>query len=893
MKRKCIRVQGQISAGCVDDAAQEHLEECPSCALFQSKLQEVDDLFGQLPEYQVPDHVSSVILGSIARQSNSQGVWGWKKGFQFVLGFIVVSELILFSVSTLRYMRWFVILVFTYLLYLRVRHFRYFGPRLAGPVLVGSLAIMVVAHQGVSFMSSPVAIDHGLQMPSYSARVLGSEMESKKMDSDKVYNDLREYPMEEVADEYFPSVSPKQPARQKGQRFELEQKLGFGLGDMAQSPRSVYAQSPRSVSQAELSALPSPEGLERDHYSKEGVESDVLRKAKVLAKDQLDGVFPSGSHGPLSNELLDESIAPGVFQEGSSTGDFEETPSYLSAAQSFVMPRVSRGVERRSLGRKQRFVATQDSVTLPNIYEGERGRVTGLSFLEPRGYWSNTYVPGDRKLRQSLQAIDGWLGNLSGSALEPLRSLYDDVRRMEQPLDAPLDGALSLNLQTDSSYAEGVRRLFLQVSIGAAERAKGYRAPMNVALLLDVDGLSQDHEVIKGYREILRGLSSLREAGDNFSVVLTGRSGGIAVSSADFRHGTVQVLSDNLGKAKEAGAESRVFSLAEALEAASNEVSKSGVNALGRSLIVVATHRQGLASVDELVGLAHRLAAEGMVVSTLSLDGASLPSLEAIALAGQGNRRVFTVKHDARELWKEELASVSRVVARALRLKIKLAPGVKLVEVLGARPLNFSQIAQVKRVEKKIDQMISQEFGIEEDRGDDQDGIQILIPAFYSGDAHVVLLDVVVDGPGAVAEAELKYKDLVDLSNATLRTSVAIGSSPVEPSPLNLNVVKNYFANLFSQTMKEVSLDIVTDPSCENALSKLALLEQQLSSMQASFGQLRGDAELELDRRVVARLSSILRMKTEVLRNQRLLQLYLYVLSQLKLLPRPELEPVK
>ena len=41
-------------------------------------------------------------------------------------------------------------------------------------------------------------------------------------------------------------------------------------------------------------------------------------------------------------------------------------------------------------------------------------------------------------------------------------------------------------------------------------------------------------------------------------------------------------------------------------------------------------------------------------------------------------------------------------------------------------------------------------IGIETDRGLDEEGIQVVIPSYYADDAHVVLLDVVVPGPGPV-----------------------------------------------------------------------------------------------------------------------------------------------
>jgi hypothetical protein len=52
-------------------------------------------------------------------------------------------------------------------------------------------------------------------------------------------------------------------------------------------------------------------------------------------------------------------------------------------------------------------------------------------------------------------------------------------------------------------------------------------------------------------------------------------------------------------------------------------------------------------------------------------------------------------------------------------------------------------------------------LGIRADRGSDEDGIKIVIPAFYADDTHAILLDLVVPRPGPVLEVSAKYKDLV------------------------------------------------------------------------------------------------------------------------------------
>jgi hypothetical protein len=49
--------------------------------------------------------------------------------------------------------------------------------------------------------------------------------------------------------------------------------------------------------------------------------------------------------------------------------------------------------------------------------------------------------------------------------------------------------------------------------------------------------------------------------------------------------------------------------------------------------------------------------------------------------------------------------------------------------------------------------------------------MQIVIPSFFTGDSHVILLDVVVAGPGPVADVTLRYKDLVSCATTSIELS--------------------------------------------------------------------------------------------------------------------------
>ena len=158
--------------------------------------------------------------------------------------------------------------------------------------------------------------------------------------------------------------------------------------------------------------------------------------------------------------------------------------------------------------------------------------------------------------------------------------------------------------------------------------------------------------------------------------------------------------------------------------------------------------------------MAHESAVAGVPLSAFGVGAQADPNeLARLAIAGQGNRRMLASSDDAAPAVEHELSAVARVVARAVRLRIRLAPGVHLISVLGSHPLDSVQVERVHEAENGIDQRLSKNLGIERDRGDDEEGVQIVIPSFYAGDSHVLLLDVVADGPGLCADVTARFKD--------------------------------------------------------------------------------------------------------------------------------------
>jgi Ca-activated chloride channel family protein len=204
-----------------------------------------------------------------------------------------------------------------------------------------------------------------------------------------------------------------------------------------------------------------------------------------------------------------------------------------------------------------------------------------------------------------------------------------------------------------------------------------------------------------------------------------------------------------------------------------------------------------------------------------------------------------------------ELHAASRAVARALRLRIRLAPGVKLVDVLGSRRLGEPQAQRVRETEQSIDKRLARNLGIQADRGEDEEGIQIVIPSFYAGDTHVVLLDVIAENPGAIADVTLRYKDVVYLRNGVARASLTVGSSQRVSGPLERNVLKNLVAWEFARQTRQVGRSLAAgDP--QQARSQLATLRELIHGLRLEIVGWSGDPDLAADETMLGEYLTLL-----------------------------------
>ena len=440
---------------------------------------------------------------------------------------------------------------------------------------------------------------------------------------------------------------------------------------------------------------------------------------------------------------------------------------------------------------------------------------------------------------------------LLGKSLAPLEQalgqslgLHKAVKQTGQPFDNPQNSALAVYLHADQTGIQTKSRMLLQVGLQGSTRRSGARPAMNIAVVLDLRG-SLDKNTLKKIKDLLLALNKARDIGDRFSLVLAGKAGGLIIKPEQFRHGHLSVAISKLSKQKDGP----TLNLSTAMETAIASVSDSDdpTSALGSSAVLLVTKQKIGAELEKITTLAHQSAVAGIPVSTIALDkNVHFTELEQIALAGQGNRRVLGQKHSTDEVVRRELSAVSEIVARAVRLRIRLAPGTKLIKVYGSYRLDEVHAERVRQAEQSIDRRLSRNLGIEADRGEDEEGIQIVIPAFYADTAHVVLLDVVAEKPGPIADVTVRYKDLVHLRNGVNRANLSLSRSLSRPGPLERNVIKNLLAFRMSLALQSASSKLSEGKHAEG----LILVEEHLNLLRSFRDNISGyerDADLRTD----------------------------------------------
>lgn len=489
-------------------------------------------------------------------------------------------------------------------------------------------------------------------------------------------------------------------------------------------------------------------------------------------------------------------------------------------------------------------------------FVAERSKHAGVPTVSANGFWSNNYIPGDPRLRLLAARL------VQDPSAKQIGALDASVAPYPQSFDAPKNSALAVSVRSDRRASDGPARMLLQVGLfGTARQAVG-RPALNIGVVLDLAGATTG-ETATAMRGLLSELRAAKRRGDRFSLTVANHPGGLVLAPDQFRHGPLRVAMQTLfSKRPSRRPASQTLGLAEAVGVATAQVAAAddASGPLGRSMVVVVTAATAPNAVDRrLEGLAHLNATQGIGLSAVGV-GTAIDDGQLLrwAAAGHGNRRLLVRSSDAKKVIGSELASAESVVARAVRVRVKLAPGVKLVEVVGAKRLGTAAAARTREAEKSIDRRVAKARGITSDRERDADGIKVIIPSFSAGDSHVILLDVIADGPGALADVSVTYKDLVHMRNGSAKSSLSLKRGRNVAGHLERGVFQNYLGLVISNRLANAG-SLLAKSDSSGAARVVGELSDLLRGLRVERPWLRKAVAFERDVATVAKFHSVLR----------------------------------
>ncbi|MCB9740362.1 MAG: hypothetical protein H6747_13960 [Deltaproteobacteria bacterium] len=359
-----------------------------------------------------------------------------------------------------------------------------------------------------------------------------------------------------------------------------------------------------------------------------------------------------------------------------------------------------------------------------------------------------------------------WQRRLQAMAQLPAELQRTQLRRAGTPtIAAPEGAALAVDARLDRDTAAGPGRAWMRVWLRSSDRWGLRRPPMDLAVVVSPAAAASKGATCA----TLTALMARVEAQDRVSLLL----GTAALPQWDDVAGSV--VSDRLRGLCAAGLPDATAELAAQHIAARAVLARHATAqhriAGSRAIVVLARAEEAAAPLQATVGAA---TSEPTLTSALLVgDAAPEDAWWSLIDAGHGALEVAAAGAEdaaAKALW----ASWGRVVARLVRVDIRLAPGVQALRVVGSRVLDEQETAAVRRREQAIDRNLARVAGVRADRQEDGIGMTMLIPAFLGSDAHAIDIELAVPGAGPVAEVVVDYKDLLRMQNAKASAAAAL-----------------------------------------------------------------------------------------------------------------------
>ncbi len=387
-------------------------------------------------------------------------------------------------------------------------------------------------------------------------------------------------------------------------------------------------------------------------------------------------------------------------------------------------------------------------------------------------YVTSTYM-GGRGARERLAKLieDGVTIDGKQVKLETFAGQYS------QAFPIPTKTALGLTAETErGTLLTKGGQTFLQVGLQAIDREAPKRPALNICLVVDHSGSMADEGKIEYARSAAVEVVNRLAPTDTIALVAYDETPKVLAPAQTAKN--KEALREKLRALMPAGS-TNIYS---ALEVGQKEVRKN-LDPEAINEVILLSDGQVTAGISEL-GAFGRLVAgmfdEGIQTTTIGMGlDYDEELMMAVAREGKGNYHFVRDAASINDILQDELQDLTHVVAKALRLRVHLAEDVKPLRVLGSAEMDEDAVAATKRTEKIIDERVYKELGITADRQDidDEPGLKLVIPQFYMGDSHVVMVEIEVPkgkGSRKIADVYLKYKDIVFRKNQETQKPVKI-----------------------------------------------------------------------------------------------------------------------
>lgn len=441
--------------------------------------------------------------------------------------------------------------------------------------------------------------------------------------------------------------------------------------------------------------------------------------------------------------------------------------------------------------------------------------------LNPNMYISSTYMGGtgerDRleKLIQSGVMVDG-----KKVKLEAFTRTYAQT--------FPIPTRTALNVVADTERTKIIQegdRTFLQVGLQAIKGELPRRPPLNIALVIDRSGSMADDRKLENAKAAAMQLVNRLNGSDIFSLVVFDDKADLLVP-AQTVHDKERVKRI-IARVTPGGGTNIYEGLQTGYREARKHADPESVNRV--ILLSDGEVTAGISDPQEFQKLTSANVDKDIQTTSVGLGIEFNEDLMmSIAQNGKGNYHFIKAGADTQTVFGTELDELTHIVAKAVKLRIQLAEGVGLVRVLGSTTLNAEQTKQVKNEEKKIDKKVADELGITANRQHEKEepGIKLLIPDFYRGDNHIVMMEIAVpkgQGTRKIADVFLKYKDLTNHSNQETKTGASIQYTANRAemiASINRNVKKNLLGFQTGEALTD-SANLISQGKVADAVKKV------------------------------------------------------------------------